>query len=253
MNEDDVTSSVNDAAQDTGVQETQPVEQQNEQPTETETESTNDISNDEPESSDNSTDDLNDWAQKKGIDLSTAEGQAKALKSMRESERAFHAKSQQASELEKQLSNNSYNDNDSEGQKALAIATQLQNEKVIRDWKDSANVTKEEDAAMGKYAKENPRVTELLMNGQITLDEFRSIAVPSQQVDQNAIRKEGGQEALEQLANKQRATAVKGGASSSQSNTALNKSNVEQWYQDLGSEGRKNPENQRTLERILAS
>ena len=248
------TSQVEEPVIDTAVEETQAVEQFDEQPETTDQQTTEESTETEPELSDTSTEeDLSEWASKKGIDLSTPEGQAKALKSMRESEKAFHAKAQQASELEKSLTAPQVDSNASEAQQALAIASQLQNEKIIREWKDSNDVTQEEDQAMGEYAKANPRAAELLMNGQLTLDEFRAIAVPAQRIDKDALRKEGGQEALETLANKQRATAVKGSASSAQSSTALTKDNVEQWYSTLGPEGRKNPANQATLERILAS
>ena len=252
MNEDETTTVV-DVPEETAVEETQAVDQDVEQAVETATERP-EASTNEPELSDTSTEeDLSEWAEKKGIDLTTPEGQAKALKSMRESEKAFHAKAQQASELEKSLTATNVDPDASRAEQAYAIAQQLQNEKVIREWKESNNVTKDEDEAMGQYAKANPRAAELLMNGSLTLDEFRAIAVPAQRIDKDAIRKEGGKEALETLANKQRATAVNGNASSTQSNTALNKDNVAQWYDSLGTEGRKNPANQATLERILAS
>jgi hypothetical protein len=252
MNEDETTPEV-DASVVTGVEETQPEEQIEETAVETTTE-TPEGQEEEPEQSDNSAeDDLSEWAAKKGIDLSTPEGQAKALKSMREAEKSFHTKAQQASELEKQLTAPANDPNASQAEQALAIATQLQNEKVIRNWKEANNVTPEEDAAMGEYAQKNPRAAELLTNGLLTLDEFRAIAVPAQKIDKDAIRNEGGQEALKKLANKQLATAVKGGASSAQTSTSLTKDNVEQWYASLGTEGRQNPQNQATLERILAS
>jgi len=248
--QDDTTPEVESTVV-TGVEETQPETVDTETAVDTEQE-TPEASEDEPEQSDTSAEeDLSDWAAKKGIDLSTPEGQAKALKSMRESEKSFHAKAQQASELEKQLTNPVSDPDASQAEQALAIATQLQNEKVIRNWKEANNVTPEEDAAMGEYAKSNPRAAELLTNGLLTLDEFRAIAVPAQKIDKDSIRKEGGQEALKKLANKQLATAVKGGASSAQTSTALNRDNVEQWYASLGAEGRQDPANQATLQRIL--
>jgi len=250
MNEDETTTVVDVPADDTAVIETQAVEQEVEQAVETETETTE--STDEP-AEDTSEEDLSDWANKKGIDLETPEGRAKALKSMRESEKAFHAKAQHASELEKNLAAPGLSSDATEAQQALAIASQLQNEKIIRDWKSSNNVTDDEDQAMGEYAKANPRAAKLLMDGHLTLDEFRAIAVPAQRIDKDAIRKEGGKEALESLANKQRATAVKGSASSNQTTTTLTRDNVDQWYSSLGPDGRKDPKNQATLERILAS
>jgi len=229
-----------------------PVEQQAE--AETPVQEPTDTSTQEPAEADNSAeDDLSDYWNKKGIDITTPEGQAQAAKSYREAEKAMHQKSQQASELEKQINGPTVDPDASRADQAYAIAQQLQNEKVIREWKESNNVTKEEDDAMGEYAKANPRTAELLVNGQLTLDEFRAIAVPGQKVDTSAIKQEGGQEALEKLANKQRATAVQGNASSSTPATSLNKGNVEQWYEQLGSAGRQDPANQAILQSILSS
>lgn len=175
---------------------------------------------DEPASTDTSEDDdqltpeqLQEWAGKKGIDLSTPEGQAKALKSLRSAEKKMHQATSQASELATKVSASPVDPDASEAQKALHIATQLQNAQVINTWKASNNISQAEDAAMGKYATENPQTAQLLTQGLITLDEFRAIAGSTQQVDTAAIKESGKKEALESLANKQRATAVAGNAS----------------------------------------
>lgn len=246
-------------ADNTGVQDTQPVGQDDSAAVTTTDDSTT-PSNEEPDqtnsntsvNSDNSTDDdLSDYWQKKGIDISTPEGQAQAAKSYREAERAMHQKSQQASDLEKQLNTSTVDPDASRAEQAFALAQQLQNEKIIREWKDTNNVTPQEDKAMGEYAKANPRAAELLMNGSLTLDEFRAIAVPAKPVDTSAIKQEGGQEALEKLANKQRATAVQGNAVSSTTQPTLTKENVGEWYESLGTAGRQDPANQAILQGIL--
>lgn len=252
MDKEESTSQVDEPAIDTGVEETQPAEQDVETPETTETENAEE-SDEEPQE-DTSTDDLNEWAAKKGIDLSTSEGQQKALKSMRESEKAFHSKSQQASDLAKQIAKTpTVNQDASTADQALAISMSLQNQQVVSNWVTAANVPATDIRAMQEYGRENPDTEALVENGVISLDQYRAIAVASRPVDMDAIRKQGGQEALQSLANKQRATAVKGSASSAASSTTLTRDNVEQWYAGLGSKGRQNPENQRTLERILAS
>lgn len=219
-------STIDAATQEPGVV---PTTQPEEQPAETvqtaseSSETTDQPSTDEtgpaPASSDE--DDLADYWTKKGIDITTPEGQAQAAKSYREAEKLMHSKAQQASELEKQISTQTTVDPDaSEAQRALAIATQLQNKAVIETWKAQNNISHEEDVAMGAYAKANPKTAELLTSGLLTLDEFRAIAVPAKPVDTTAIKKQGGQEALEKLANKQRATQPIGGAATPSSPTS---------------------------------
>jgi len=251
MDEEDTTTVVDIPAEDTAVEETQAVEQEVEQAVETETESPEE-STEEPALSDTSEEDLSDWATKKGIDLSTPEGQAKALKSMRESEKAFHSKSQQASELAKQINKTEVDPNASDAERALAIANNLNNQQIISTWVNAEKVPVDDLIAMKQYGIENPQTEALLENGLISLDQYRTMAVASKPIDTDAIKKQGGKEALESLANKQRATAVKGNASSAQSSTTLTRDNVEQWYNSLGTEGRQNPANQATLQRILA-
>ncbi|WP_146084398.1 hypothetical protein [Rathayibacter sp. AY1C1] len=153
------------------------------------------------------------WLDKKGIDPSTPEGQEAIAKSWREIEKKMHSSTQQASELAKQVNTTAAVDPDAtEAQKAYAIAIQLQNAATINQWKVEANVTAEEDTAMGKYAEANPETAALLNEGRLTLDQFRALAVPAKPVDTGAIKRQGGQEALETLANKQRATSPTGSA-----------------------------------------
>ena len=246
------------ATQDPGVvPTTQPEEQPAEAVLATPSEPTpTDPPTEEPAVADNSDvdEDPSAYWSKKGIDITTPEGQAQAAKSYREAEKAMHEKGQRASELERQISTQATVDPDaSEAQRALAIATQLQNKAVIETWKVQNNISAEEDKAMGAYAKANPQTAELLTSGLLTLDEFRAIAVPAKPVDTTAIKKQGGQEALESLANKQRATAVAGNAVNSAPPAGLNKNNVDTWWDGLGSAGRADPDNRAQLDRILAS
>lgn len=254
MNEEETTTVVDVPAEDTGVEETQPVEQEVEEAVETET-TTEESTEEEPEITDTSSEeDLSEWATKKGIDLSTPEGQQKALKSMREAEKSFHSKSQEASDLAKQIGKvPEFTEETTQAEQALAIANSLQNQQIVSNWVAQAKVPAEDIRAMQEYGAKDPRTQALVENGLLTLDQYRAIAVASNPIDTEAIKKQGGQEALQSLANKQRATAVKPSASSAQSSTSLTKDNVEQWYSSLGAEGRKNPANQATLERILAS
>ncbi len=160
--------------------------------------------------------DLSDYWSKKGIDITTPEGQAKAAKSYREAEKAMHEKGQRASELAKSITDTVTIDPDaSKADQAMAIATNLQNAEIIRAWKEENNITKAEDVALGIYVKENPDVGELLTAGRITLNQMRAMAQTSvpKPVDTAKIKKEGAQEALNNLAAKQIATSPSGGAS----------------------------------------
>jgi hypothetical protein len=220
-------STIDAATQDPGVvPTTQPEEQPAEtvqtasESPETTTESTDQETVEETTTSEDDFD-YDAWLKKKGIDPSTPEGRVQVAKSWREMEKKMHSTTQTASELEKQISTQATVDPDaSEAQRALAIATQLQNKAVIETWKAQNNISHEEDKAMGAYAKANPKTAELLTSGLLTLDEFRAIAVPAKPVDTTAIKKQGGQEALEKLANKQRATQPIGGAATPSSPTS---------------------------------
>lgn len=251
MKEDETTTVVDEPSISTGVEETQPVAEEVEQAESTE--STTESTEAEPEEDTSTEEDISDWASKKGIDLSTPEGQAKALKSMRESEKSFHSKAQEASNLAKQISTTQVDPDATTADRALAIANDLNNQQIIRTWISNNNVPTSDIAAMKEYGEANPQADALLNNGLITLDQYRAMAVSLRPVDTEAIKKQGGKEALSDLANRQRATAVKGSASSAASSTTLTRANVDQWYAGLGPKGRADPANQRTLERILAS
>jgi len=194
-------------------------------------------------------DDLSDYWAKKGIDITTAEGQAKAAKSYREAEKAMTKKAQQASELAKKVNEASpIDENASEAQQALQIAQQLRNEAVIDKWARDNKVTESELEAMDAYVDENVRAKQLLGAGLLTLDEVRKLSINT---DTAAIKKQGGQEALQNLANKQRASAATGNAVNSTPPAALTAANAEAWWDSLGAEGRADPANRAKLDALL--
>jgi len=157
-----------------------------------------------------------EWATKKGLDLSTPEGQAKALRSFRTAEKKMHQATTQASELANRVSDDGVDPNATEAQRALHIATQLQNAQIIKSWAAANNVSAEEDLAMGKYAQDNPDTAALLREGRITLDQFRAMAGTAPRVDEAAIKAKGKKEALESIATKQGAGAVASAATGTQ-------------------------------------
>lgn len=210
----------------------------------------------EPEQSDNSqesTDPAAFWA-KKGIDITTPEGLAKATQSYSEAEKRMHQTAQKSSELEKQLSSAPAEQvsNDPVAQQAYDEAKSVRLELQVERWKSSNNVTPEQDAAIGQYLQTNTDKAYMLKNGYLTLDDVAAMSGAMKQ-NTEAIKSQGSRETLEKLANKQTASAVTGNASTSAPSAALTKANADSWWAGLGSEGRQNPENRAKLDAVLNS
>jgi hypothetical protein len=148
--------------------------------------------------------DLTAWAANKGIDLNTPEGQAKALKSMREAEKKLHDSTAQASSLRKQIEQSPATNDDQRVQRLETLY-------AVSQWKADKQLTPDQDAKMGEYLSADPIKTEMVKQGLLSLDEVYVLSGASQ-VNPAAIKQQGGQEALEKLANKQRATAPTGSA-----------------------------------------
>ncbi len=157
-----------------------------------------------PAPADNPDDDIAAWAASKGIDLSTPEGQAKALKSMREADKKMHEATGQASSLRKQIEESPATD---EGQRMQRLETLY----LTTQWMTDNQITPEQNTKMGEYLAADPIKTEMVKQGLLSLDEVFVLSGASQQ-NPAAIKQQGGQEALERLANKQRATAPQGSA-----------------------------------------
>ena len=209
----------------------------------------------EPEQSDNSqeSDDPSAYWQKKGIDISTPEGLAKATKSYQEAEKRMHQTTQRSSELEKQLSSTAYEQvsEDPTAQRALETAASVQLELQVERWKNTNGITAEQDAAIGQYLSENTEKAYMLKNGYLSLDDIAAMSGALRQ-DAAAIKSEGGQEALEKLANKQIASSVRGNAVTSAPPAPLTAANAEDWWAGLGPEGRADPANRAKLDSVLS-
>lgn len=202
------------ATQDTGVvtDTTQPDEQPAEavetpttEPTELE-----EATEGEPASADTSDDDLSDYWAKKGIDITTPEGQAKAAKSYREAEKAMHSKSAEASQLKKAATDLPVNGEDDR-------IARLEIKSEIRDWQIENGIKPGDpkDIKMGNFLEANPAKKLALQYGVLSLDEIYTLSGADKigQPDPNALKSQGKEEALRQLANKQQAVSPKGSAS----------------------------------------
>lgn len=204
------------ALQDKQAQDAQPVEQSAEAVTTTPSEPpATDQDSEAPAATADNADELSDFWAKKGIDISTPEGQAKAAKSYAEAERAMHAKSQQASELQKQMASQpiEQQSQDPMVQEALERAARAETATLVSQWKSEKGITPEQDQAIGKYVEANPDKGFLLKNGYLTLDDIYAMSGVGHR-DTAAIEAQGGRKALEQLANKQRSTAPQAAAAS---------------------------------------
>jgi hypothetical protein len=164
----------------------------------------------------NSDDDLTDYWSKKGIDISTPEGQAQAAKSYREAEKSLTQNAQRASELEKQINAQPAAEvtTDPAVQEAIDRAARVETTLEVERWKAANNITPEQDAAVGQYLVDNPQKAWLVKNGHLSLDDVYAMSGVGK-TDPAALKKEGGQEALQTLADKQLATAPTGSAATS--------------------------------------
>lgn len=242
--------------QETQAQDAQPVEQPAEAVTTADSEPQQPEQEDasEPAQADTSDDDLSDWASKKGIDLSTPEGQAKALKSWREAEKAMHHKSQEASQLKKSLVDQpvTVDSQDPLVQSLAEEVVTMKRQQTIDSFVSEVKLTTEQDDQLAQFITETPNMADLINGGYLTLKQAYQLSGVGS-VDPSAYKNQGKQEALQTLANKQTATAVKGSASSNSLPAGVTKANVDQWWEGLGTAGRQDPANRAQLDRILAS
>jgi hypothetical protein len=201
---------------------------------------------------DNSDDDLSDYWSKKGIDISTPEGQVAAAKSYREAEKAMHRKGQEASELSKQLTEAPVIVNSED-----ELVKQLANEVVtmkraqsVNEFKESVSLTAEQERKMADYLTENPDKVQLVNGGYMSLKEVYTLS-GANAPDAEALKKQGEQAALQELATRQRTTAIQGAASTPTSAIQVTSGNVEEWYAGLSASERADPANQARLSALL--
>jgi len=245
------------SAQDDQALDAQPVEEQAEavQTVDSEPqqpESSDDGSGEgEPEEADNSQSKTftPEWLESKGIDLSAPDAAEKLANMAFNSEKMMSQtiNKTKSSELEKSVQ-----------VKGDGVSQQSTTDMVLGAllYKQThPELTSEQDNAMGEYINSNPDAKLKLSYGLYDYDDIfvKSGAYKLGQPDASALKKQGSQEALQQLADKQRATAVRGNASTTTVPQGVTKSNVDSWWEGLGSEGRANPENRAKLDQILNS
>jgi hypothetical protein len=197
---------------ETGVQETNGVEQSAPTPStestqpevepnvEAESNVTEDSSSTEATSSD---DDLSKWAESKGLNLEDPESVQKLAKSYREAEKKLHETTQTKSELEKQLvpPGTEYQFTPDGN---LDVYSEVQNMKTqlnVQNFYIENPEARSYDEKMAEIAISKP---ELGLYAKTTGDFSVLLALAKQ----NDVKEQGGREALEKLADKQRAAVA---------------------------------------------
>jgi len=179
-----------------GVQETQPEVEQTDT---AESNVTEDSSPTEPSEGD----DLSKWAESKGINLEDPESVQKLAKSYREAEKKLHETTQTKSELEKQLvPADGVPQYTPDGN--LDVYSEVQNVKTqlnLQNFYMENPEARGYDEKMAQIAIEKPELGLYAKNS----GDFSVLLAMAKQGDE---RREGGREALERLADKQRAAVA---------------------------------------------
>ena len=156
--------------------------------------------------------DVTEWARKKGLPLSAepTENELKMARSVQAAEKRMHDSTQRTSELEtavgEQIDDAAANNPDLSASDArlAKIEAGLAVEKFFRSTPEASNY----ETKMAELVRENPA------RARLPLTDLYELAVARSGQREDA-KREGGREALESLARKQKATAPRGNAVSS--------------------------------------
>lgn len=173
---------------------------------------------------------LNKWAESKGIALDS-DGARKAAKIAMDNQAEYQRSQQKASELSKALGSDkpaapaTQLDIPEEILNHPALAQLVDEVKTLRggltnmstasqvsNFFQSTPDAKELEPVMAEIVTNNPVIGELVKGGHMSVEQLYHMARGS---NPDALKKQGGKEALEQLADKQQAKAVRGSATSS--------------------------------------
>jgi hypothetical protein len=177
---------------------------------------------------------LTKWAQAKGLELTT-ETEIKMAKMARESEKAMHSAKSDKSVLQEEAMKT----NDSADPIAEKLAS-LEAKVAISDFYNANPDARAYDEKMGEALAEDPALLEYVRSTGNISAVYGIVKSQDSAKEAESFKKEGGREALTQLASKQQAAAVKGSAvnsapSSSEKITPQNVDeligkNGQQWY-----------------------
>jgi len=180
-------------------------------------------------------DELTKWAQAKGLELAS-DSEIKLAKMARESEKAMHSAKSEAKSV---LQEEAMRVNDSADPIAEKLAS-LEAKVAISDFYNANPDARAYDEKMGEALANDPALLEYVRSTGNISAVYGIVKSQDSAKDAESFKKEGGREALTQLASKQQAAAVKGSAvnsapSSSEKITpqnvdALIGQNGQQWY-----------------------
>ncbi len=180
--------------------------------------------------------DLEKWAKAKGLETPTTESEIKMAKMARESEKAMHSAKGEAKSV---LQEEAMKTNDSADPLAEKVAS-LEAKVAISDFYNANPDARAYDEKMGEALANDPAMLEYVRSTGNIKAVYALVKDADSAKEAESFKKEGGREALTQLANKQQAAAVKGSAvnsapSSSEKITPQNVDeligkNGQQWY-----------------------
>lgn len=196
-----------------GVQETQPTQEQQTEAVENQEQQPSNQQEDGPAEGADNPDDWKGWLETKGIDPSDPEAVAKVASMARNAEKESTKRFQEASEIKKQLESQKPNQvsQDPLTQQLYEEVVAMKRNSSVNDFKRSKNITADQESKMVEYLSSNPHKVEMVNAGYMTLDEVYMLSGAGA-LDTTKLKSEGGKEALEQLASKQRTTAPNGQA-----------------------------------------
>lgn len=181
-------------------------------------------------------DELTKWAQAKGLEQLSSDSEIKLAKMARESEKAMHSAKSEAKSV---LQEEAMKTNEMADPLAEKIAS-LEAKVAISDFYNANPDARAYDEKMGEALANDPALLEYVRSTGNISAVYGIVKSADTAKDAESFKKEGGREALTQLASKQQAAAVKGSAvnsapSSSEKITPQNVDeligkNGQQWY-----------------------
>jgi len=213
MSEDTTTTDA--PVQDTGATEPAQPDQADDTSAEATTDTTTPSAQGEGESQTNVSE-IAEWAGKKGLEINPDNpNEVKLAQMQREAEKKMHQTTAQASELRNAVNTEVQNEmanlpQDDQTLQMQAQLQQLQVNQAINDFYANTPEAREYDQAMAQLVNENPQLAAGGLEALYAVAKQREMANGGKE----QLKAEGGQEALKQLASKQKAAAPSANASS---------------------------------------
>jgi hypothetical protein len=178
--------------------------------------------------------DLAKWASNKGVSI-TSDSERKLAEMALNSEKAMHTKASEASTLQKSVTAQAPELNGTDIDNLKAEIQSLKLEQDVRNFYQDNPDAKLMDAELSKLVEERPHLA-------YDLEALYAVAkFKNSSKDAAALKQDGGREALESLANKQRAAVASGNATTNQTSAsritpqnvdALVGANSQEWYME---------------------